>query len=155
MIGFRKRHYSKQIIKSSGFLTNHNVLLYGDISKQLVKQTLKTISPNGKLYIIGRNKEFTRFNKYTRGKFENRVILNPFFDDLPSDSLHHILVANASINIQIVKPLAEKARDILIENGQLIVIDGNISRSSLIALENQISWFKHIPDSKLLIFKKQ
>lgn len=151
----KRKRVNKLLLHKAGFEKNQNVLLYGDISKQLVFQTLKKLAPNGMVYIIGRNKQLVYFHKLNHGKFKNRVVVNPFFNDLPDNSLHHMLVANASLNLEVVRPLAIKARQILKPDGQLIVIDDKISRKELIALEDQIHWFRHDSESDLLIFKKK
>lgn len=152
-----KKHSKKQNsswMKHAGVAKNNHVLLYGDVSKKQVKHTLRKVAPNGKVYVIGRNKQMVKLKKLLSGKYKSRVILNPFFNNLPENSLHHILIANASIDLKVIKPLALKAHTILKPQGQLIVIDPKIAPEALITLENDIPWFRHKTGEKILIFDK-
>ncbi|MBI9067692.1 MAG: hypothetical protein JEZ09_10400 [Salinivirgaceae bacterium] len=135
-------------------LTGDTILLYGDISSKIIKHTYNLIKPNGQIFVIGRNIDLIRFNKFTRGKYKKNVIVNPYFETIPENTLNHILIANMSLNLNKVVHLAKQAHSKLKLNGQLIVIDNNISKQELIALNKNIPWFRLKLNSEALIFEK-
>ncbi len=145
---------NKQMLLDTGISKNLNVLLYGQVSKNLIKDTSKAVGKNGKIYIIGRDGSLTTYKKFTKKKYENRIIINPFFYNLPINSVDYILTFNAKLDYVNVATWAEHGHSILKEKGEVIIFDDTNTWDELIILCQQTPLFKHIKNNKILKFGK-
>lgn len=144
----------RHLMNACSFKAGQQVLLYGDIPVKLIKRVLKAVGTNGKVLVIGRNNHLTRYRKFTRGSYQQQVVINPFFENLPEDSLHAMLVSHASIRSDEALPLARQASTKLKSKGRLLIIANKASAKALIGLSNQQTDFTHVNSSGLLSFQK-
>ncbi len=145
---------NKQLVFDTGIRKNHNVLPYGEVSKSLIKETIKAVGKNGAIYIIGRDGSLIKYKSFIKKKYSNRVFINPFFENLPVNSVDYILTFNAKLDYVNVSPLAEHGHSILKENGEVIIFDDTNTWDELIILCQQTPLFKHIKNDKILRFGK-
>jgi hypothetical protein len=136
------------------FGPGEQVLLYGNVPVKLIKRVLKEVGTSGKVLVIGRNNHLTRYRKLIHSKYRERVVINPFFENLPEDSLHAILVSHASISSDKGLPLASQASAKLKSKGRLLIIASKTSVKVVIELSMQQTDFTLVNNSGLLSFQK-
>ena len=144
----------RHLVNACSFKVGQQVLLYGDIPVKLIKHVLKAVGPSGRVLVIGRNNHLTRYRKLTRGSYQHQVVINPFFENLPEDSLHAMLISHASISSDEALPLARQASAKLKSKGRLLLIASKTSAKAFIELSKQQTDFKHVNSSGLLSFQK-
>ncbi len=146
---------NKQIVFDAEIKAGENVLLYGDVTSKLIKETLKAIGKQGKLYVIGRNQGVLKFRQFTRPKYAERMMVNPFFEDIPENCLNLILIVNAIINIDIIPSLAIHAQKALKEGGRISIIDDQTPWDDLIKLGQKFNWLQLVEGKRILTFNKK
>jgi hypothetical protein len=144
----------RHLVNLCSFKPGQQVLLYGDVSLKLVKRVLNSIGKNGKVLVIGRNSQLTRYRKLMDSKYQHQVIINPFFENLAEDSLDTILVFHAKFKPDELLSLAGQTAQKLKHNGRLLIIANKISSKALIGLSKQQTDFTLVKSSGLLSFQK-
>lgn len=144
----------RNLVNNCSFGPGEQVLLYGDVPVKLIKRVLKEVGTSGKVLVIGRNNHLTRYRKLIHSKNQERVVINPFFENLPDDSLHAILISHAKIESETVLPLAEQASRKLKSKGRLLIIANKSSAKALIGFSKQQTDFTLVNNSVLLSFQK-
>ncbi|PKP09564.1 MAG: hypothetical protein CVU09_11540 [Bacteroidetes bacterium HGW-Bacteroidetes-4] len=144
----------RHLVNHSSFKPNQQVLLYGNVSIKLVKLVLKSIGKNGKVLVIGRNSQLTRYRKLMHSNYQQQVIINPFFENLTEGSLDTILVFHAKFKPDELLTLAHQTAQKLKHNGRLLIIANKNSTKTYIELYKQQANFQRTNSSFLLAFQK-
>ncbi len=145
---------SRHLVNECSFKPGQQVLLYGDVSVKLVKHVRKAVGANGKVLVIGRNKHLTRYRKLMHAKYQQQVVINPFFENLSDNFLHALLICHAKVDTEVVLPLAKLASSKLKSKGRLLVVANKTAAKKFIALGKQQDDFSLTSSSGLLEFQK-
>lgn len=142
----------RALLHSLALEKGQSVLLFGDVEPMLVKSVFKYVGKKGVIYLIGRNQNITKYQKFNRGKYKPACQVNPDFEQVPPDKLDVILSVNISLGKLPVTNFSTDIKNKLKAGGLIAILDEEGWGKYKVLMQN-VSWAERVKNDYALVYK--